>query len=157
MSEKYTYKELEPIIREKLSQGAQVTILPKGTSMLPLIRQGQDEVILKAPKGRLKKYDIPFYKRQNSQFVLHRIVKVKKDSYVLCGDNQTDREYGITDDMIIAVVCGIKRDGKVILPDDKEYLKYCKKHVKKQYIRGRIKALRKILSKIKRKIIKKRL
>lgn len=96
-----TYEMLEPIIREKLSMGGRVIIKPKGTSMLPLIRQGIDEVELSPlPSGRLKKYDIPFYKRKNGQFVLHRIVRVKKDSYVLCGDNQNELEFGITDDMI---------------------------------------------------------
>ena len=111
---------LEPIITEKLANGATVTIQPKGTSMLPLIRQGQDEVVFKKPSGRLKKYDIPFYKRKSGQFVLHRIVKVRKNDYIICGDNQTDYEYNITDDMILAVVEAIKRDGKTIPVTDKE-------------------------------------
>lgn len=155
MSDTFTYSELETIIREKIDKGAEVTIQPRGTSMLPLIRQGVDEVILKRPEGRLKKYDIPFYKRKNGQFVLHRIVKVRKDDYVLCGDNQTVYEYGITDDMIIAVVCGIKRDGKVIKPDNPEYLQYCKGHVRKQKIKGKFIWIRSVLSRIKRKIIQK--
>jgi len=155
MNDAFTYSELEPIIREKLALGAEVTIQPKGTSMLPLIRQGLDEVILKLPEGRLKKYDIPFYKRKNGQFVLHRIVKVRRNDYVLCGDNQTAWEYGITDDMIIGVVCGIKRDGKIIRNDNREYLKYCKGHVRKQRIRGRLGLLRAAASRLKRKIIKK--
>lgn len=149
MKDKFTYSELEPIIREKLSNGGTVTIQPKGTSMMPLIRQGKDEVILKAPAGRLNKYDIPFYKRKDGQFVLHRIVKVREHDYVMCGDNQTVWEYGITDDMIFAVVCGIKRDGKIISSDDREYLKYCRRQVLKQRIRKKVLSVRKVLSKIK--------
>ena len=155
MSDTFTYSELETIIREKIDEGAEVTIQPRGTSMLPLIRQGVDEVILKRAEGRLEKYDIPFYKRKNGQFVLHRIVKVRKNDYVLCGDNQTVYEYGITDDMIIAVVCGIKRDGKIIKTDNPEYLRYCKSHVRKQKIKGRLVRLRAVASKLKRNIIKK--
>ena len=75
---------LEPIIQEKLNSGATVTIQPKGISMLPLIRQGQDEVVLKKPSGRLNKYDIAFYKRKSGQFVLHRIIKKRKNDYVIC-------------------------------------------------------------------------
>ena len=139
---------LEPIITEKINSGATVTIQPKGTSMLPLIRQGQDEVILKKPSGRLKKYDIPFYKRESGQFVLHRIIKVRKNDYVLCGDNQVDYEYNITDDMILAVVDSIIRDGKTIPVTDTKYLSYCKKHllsIKKRRFIGRIKRIAKFI------------
>ena len=93
MSNNYSYKDLEPAIREKLASGGRIRIMPNGTSMLPMIRQGLDEVELASPNGRLKKYDIAFYKRANGQFVLHRIIKVRKNDYVLCGDNQTDPEY----------------------------------------------------------------
>ena len=144
---------LEPIIREKLENGATVTIQPKGTSMLPLIRQGQDEVILKKPSGRLNKYDIPFYKRASGQFVLHRIVKRRKNDYVLCGDNQIDYEYGITDDMIIAVIEAIKKDGKIIPVTDKEYLKYSKNHllkIKKKRVISRIKRVIKFVLRYKK-------
>lgn len=137
MSADFSYKDLEPIILNKLSHGGKVRIMPKGTSMLPMIRQGIDAVELTKPQGRLKKYDIPFYKRKTGQFVLHRIVKVRKNDYVLCGDNQTEREYGITDDMIFAVVCGYIKDGEYISVKDKKYLSYCKRHVLKQYIRGK--------------------
>ena len=148
MNNSYTYSMLEPIITEKLANGATVTIQPKGTSMLPLIRQGQDEVVLKKPSGRLKKYDIPFYKRKSGQFVLHRIVKVRKNDYIICGDNQTDYEYNITDDMILAVVEAIKRDGKTIPVTDKDYLSYCKKHlrnIKKRRFIGKIKRIIKFI------------
>ncbi len=151
MNKSYTYSMLEPIITEKLNSGATVTIMPKGTSMLPLLRQGIDEVVLKKSSGHLKKYDIPFYKRNSGQFVLHRIVDIKKDGYVLCGDNQFDYEYGITDDMILAVADCIIRDGKKIRTDNPEYIKYCKKQIKHNKIR-RLKAntkrfIKKILGK----------
>lgn len=149
MSEAYKYSQLEPIIREKLNSGAQVTIQPKGTSMLPLIRQGKDEVVLKKAPARLKKYDIPFYKRADGQFVLHRIIKVKKNSYILCGDNQIDYEYDVTDDMIIGVVTKIKRDSYEFDVTNPKYLKYSKNLLRKQKIKRLIRPFRKIASKIK--------
>lgn len=148
MSESYTYSMLESIITEKIEAGATVTIQPKGTSMLPLLRQGIDEVILKRPPEKLKKFDIPFYKRASGQFVLHRIVKVRKNDYVLCGDNQTEYEYNITDDMILAVVDTIIKDGKKIPVTDKDYLNYCKKQLKKIKIKrltGKIKKVIKFI------------
>lgn len=139
---------LEPIIEEKLNSGASVTIQPKGTSMLPLIHQGRDEVILKKPQGKLKKYDIAFYKRASGQFVLHRVIKVRKNDYVFCGDNQTIYEYNITDDMILAVVDKLIIDGKKISSTDKGYLRYCKKHlvsIKKRRAIGYLKRIAKFI------------
>ena len=61
----------------------------QGDSMLPLIRDGRDVLLIsRKPEGRLKKYDVPLYKRDSGRYVLHRILKVRKDDYVLCGDNR---------------------------------------------------------------------
>lgn len=86
-----------------------------GTSMMPLLRQGQDlMVIVQKPDGRLKRYDIPLYKRDNGKYVLHRILKVRPNDYVLCGDNQWRCETGITDRHIIGVLQAVVRNGKTI-------------------------------------------
>lgn len=134
---KVTLEELMPIMEEQLSRGGRVSFKPKGISMLPLIRQGKDSVTLEAPPAQLKKYDIPLYRRQSGQFVLHRVVSVGKDgTYTMCGDNQWLREKGITHHQIIGVVCEIERNGKKIPVSDPEYLKYSKKKVKSQHIKG---------------------
>lgn len=39
------------IIAEKLEAGGSVTFNPKGTSMLPMLRDGDDTVVLSKPKG----------------------------------------------------------------------------------------------------------
>ena len=67
--------ELMPLIRESLSQGKSVRFSPRGTSMLPLLRQGKDQVILSPVIGKLHRFDLPFYQRDDGQYVLHRIVK----------------------------------------------------------------------------------
>ena len=85
-----------------------------GDSMLPLIRQGRDLLVIQAKSGRLKKYDIPLYRRNSGQYVLHRVLKVRPDDYVICGDNRWSREYGITDRHIIGVLTAIIRDGREI-------------------------------------------
>ena len=36
-----------------------------GDSMRPLIRQDRDILIIEKPVGRLKKYDVPLYKRDS--------------------------------------------------------------------------------------------
>ena len=52
-----------------------------GDSMLPMIRQGRDLLVIEKPAGRLKRYDIPLYKRDNGRYVLHRILKVRDKDY----------------------------------------------------------------------------
>ena len=85
-----------------------------GDSMRPLIRQGKDLIIIEKPKDRLKKYDVPLYKRDSGQYVLHRILKVRPNDYVICGDNRYGKEYGITDKHIIGVLTAVVRNGKEI-------------------------------------------
>ena len=83
-----------------------------GVSMLPLLRQGKDLFILERKKSeRCNVGDIVLYRRRN-QYVLHRIIEVKPDDYVIIGDNCTEKEYGITDNNILAVMISFIRNGK---------------------------------------------
>lgn len=102
---------------------------PKGTSMLPLIREGHATAMI-VPKEHLEKYDVALYRRKNGLYVLHRVVKVKKDSYVFCGDNQCVYEYGVTDDMVIGVMKELWHDGEQTDISSKRHLKEIKKHVR---------------------------
>jgi hypothetical protein len=92
--------------------------------MMPLLREDRDVMIIERVTGRLKKYDVPLYKRPNGQYVLHRILKVRENDYVICGDHCINKEYGITDDNIIGVLTGVIRDGKHISVKDRGYLFY---------------------------------
>lgn len=86
-----------------------------GDSMMPLLRQNRDLLVVeKRPDGPCKKYDAVLYRRPNGQYVLHRIVAIRSDGYVLCGDNRWRREYGVQDDWIFGVLTAVVRDGKEI-------------------------------------------
>ncbi len=98
--------EMVLLINDVISSDGEFRLYPRGTSMLPLIKQGKDSVVLVKP-GLLSKNDIILYRRENGKYVLHRIVKIKGNDLLLCGDNQSDIEKGITVDMVIAKVKGI--------------------------------------------------
>lgn len=83
-----------------------------GVSMRPMLRQGKDRVILIPPAGRLKRYDVPLYRR-GRDYVLHRIVAVRPDDYVVLGDNCIAREY-VRDDQIIGVLTGFYRGTRYV-------------------------------------------
>lgn len=113
MSKLVTVDDVIDLMIEKLNAGGKVTFTPKGTSMLPMLRDGQDVVILEKPKGKLHLFDVVFYKRDNGQYVLHRVNNFDSDGcYVMCGDNQFIQEHGIRDDQIIAVMTAFFRKGK---------------------------------------------
>lgn len=104
----YNLRDMEPVIRKVLAEGGVFPFYPKGTSMEPAIHQGTDQVLLKALPEKLKKYQIILYKRKNGAFVLHRIVRVRKDSVTMRGDNQFYTEAGIKREKMIGMVCGLK-------------------------------------------------
>ena len=54
----------------------------KGDSMMPLIKEGRDLLVIEKTNGRLKRFDVPLYKRDTGQYVLHRIVAVKSGKYM---------------------------------------------------------------------------
>lgn len=82
---------------EQLEKNGRLIYTNVGDSMWPLIRQGKDLLVIEPVHGRLRKYDVPLYKRDSGQYVLHRILEVRRDDYVICGDNRSRKEYGITD------------------------------------------------------------
>jgi len=109
---------------EEIERTGKLVYTNVGDSMMPLIKQGRDILIIEKACGRLKKYDVPLYKRDSGQYVLHRILKVRKEDYVICGDNRSFKEYGITDRHIIGVLTGVIRKGKEISVTDKKYRLY---------------------------------
>lgn len=101
--------------------------LTSGTSMEPLIHHQKDTIIVTKANGRLKKYDIPVYKGKNGKMIMHRIIKVCDNHYIIQGDNTNYKEY-VTDDMIIGRLSGFYKNGKkyIDLEKNKAYKFYSK-------------------------------
>ena len=125
-TKKIRLEELAPVIEETLAGGGTFEIGIRGTSMLPLLVEGRDTVVLAAADGVLNKYDIPLFRREDGAFVLHRVVGVTDGGYTMCGDNQWVKEDGITDSQIIGKVVSIKRKGREFSVTSKKYRLYCR-------------------------------
>ena len=118
--------ELMRLIGEQLAMGQRVRYLPfRGVSMLPMLRQGKDAVELSPLPEKLKKYDLPVYRRENGQYVMHRVVAVKEDHYICLGDNTVEFET-IYPRQMIGVVSAFKRGDKRIELDHPGYRLYCR-------------------------------
>ena len=110
---------------EMLKEKGYIIYTNVGTSMMPLLRQRRDLIEIRsiAPNIRVKKYDAVLYKR-GEKYILHRILKVRPNDYVIVGDHCIRREYGITDNQILGVMTRVIRDGRTITPDNKKYRLY---------------------------------
>lgn len=121
----YSLEQMMPLIKECLQEGKTVKLSPRGTSMLPMIRQGIDSVVLSPVPEKLKKFDLPLYQRDNGQYVLHRIVDVG-ECYTCVGDNQFELEKGLRHDQMIAVMIAFTRGNKRYDAKNAAYRFYCR-------------------------------
>lgn len=117
-------EELLPLIEECLAAGQSVSFSPRGISMLPMIVQGRDSVTLSRAPEKLKKFDIPLYRRKDGAFVLHRVVKAG-DTYTCMGDNQFKAETGIAHEQVIGIVTSFTRKGRAYSVSCAGYRLYC--------------------------------
>lgn len=115
---------LMPLIRERLAAGQSVQFSPRGTSMLPMLRQGIDRVTLSPLPEKLRRFDIPLYRRSSGKYVLHRIVSVA-DTLTCVGDNQFDLETGLHREQLIGIVTAFTRGDKKYTVDYLPYRVYC--------------------------------
>lgn len=114
--------ELEPVLRQTLEAGGSVRLPVTGTSNLPVLAPDRDLVTLIRAEQPLKRGDLPLYKRDSGQFVLHRVVSVRADgSYCCCGDHQWKTERGVRPDQILGVVGEICRKGRDISASNPRY------------------------------------
>ena len=97
-----------------------------GTSMMPFLRQGKDLVKVVPLTGKLSKYDIALFKRPTGEYVLHRVVKVKKKYYVICGDNRFLREK-IPPEWIIGVAESAFINDEEIQMSERRQIDYARK------------------------------
>ncbi len=118
-------EELVTLMREQLNKGGSVRFSPRGVSMLPMLRHGKDGVQLSPITGKLKKYDVALYRRDDGRYVLHRIVRTG-DTYTCIGDNQYHCEKGVRHDQMIAVVTAFIRRGRHYTVDNMKYRIYCR-------------------------------
>ncbi len=123
-NQRHKLSEYDETIRFVLESGGEFRLYPRGTSMLPLLVQERDSVVLKKISEKPKRGDIFLYRRDNGAFVLHRMVGKDDMGYIFCGDNQLTLEHGITDSHLIGVVVRLYRGEKCIKLSSPAYRLY---------------------------------
>lgn len=72
---------------EELRAGRSLTVSTVGTSMQPLLRQGETRVVLVPLSGPPKKGDVLLYRRPTGEYVLHRVVRTADGLCWMRGDH----------------------------------------------------------------------
>ncbi len=109
---------------EILKKDRRLVYKTRGISMLPMLHQNRDIVVIVPPEVRLKKYDVALYKR-GSSYVLHRIIGIQDGEYLIRGDN-TYRIEHVPQELVIGVLTGFVRNGKSYTAEDTGYQIYCR-------------------------------
>ena len=110
---------------EVLEKDGELFFTNVGYSMYPLIRQRED-ILHIVKKDTYKKGDIILYKSDIDHYVLHRILKIKKDKIICAGDYNYFKDKPITFEQVLGLLVSIKKkDGKAIdLNKDKKGRKF---------------------------------
>ena len=107
---------------QELAKNGKLIYTTVGMSMRPFLRSGEDMMVIEAKKDqRFSARDVVLYRRKSGKYVLHRIMWVRPEDYVLCGDNCWDLERGIRDEQILGVLTTVIRNGKQMDVTDKGY------------------------------------
>ena len=96
-----------------------------GYSMSPLIKERED-ILHIVQSHTYKKGDIILFKSKEDHYVLHRILRIKKDKIITAGDYNYFKDQPIIKEQILGLLISIKKkDGKVIdLSKDKKARKF---------------------------------
>ncbi len=140
---------------EILQVQSEASSLTQGYSMYPLLRPHKDIVTVKRVDRQLKKGDVVLYPGSDGKFILHRIMRIKPDVFIIRGDNNYFTEI-IKKEKIIGLLKEFYRGGKYINCSDnfkyKLYTFYICHSYWLRYLWKRV--IRRTLGKIKRFIKK---
>lgn len=106
------------MLRQLVNEGRDVSLLVSGSSMAPFICHHRDTIYFGKPNRPLRRGDMVFFQRDDGQFVMHRILRVRPEGYYIIGDNQTEVEGPVRRDQIFAIVKQVTRKGKTLKPGD---------------------------------------
>ena len=142
-----TTKSIEQVLQETgIYVGPTV-----GTSMLPMLKNRRDTIVVKAKTERLKPLDVALYTR-GGKYILHRVLSVTDTGYIIRGDNCYFDEI-VPEETVIGVLTEFFRKKKHYFCTDEKYLKYAKKRVQRYKLRRFfVLTWRKVLAGIKKPI-----
>ena len=124
-----------------------------GHSMEPFLSHHRDVVVIAAPEREPKRLDVVLYPGKGDSYILHRIIAVKDDHFVIRGDNNYFTER-IPKDKILGVLVSFTRKGKRGEVTDRGYRLYSHIRCATYPIRALVRKIRIALGKAYRAVFK---
>ena len=147
-----TNNEFFSLVEQELQENGHVRFRVKGTSMQPMLRNGRDEVLLKARGNREPKVgDICLF-RFNGSHILHRCIRIQGPVFYMRGDNILHKEEHCGIDGVLGMVEKIYRDEVIYLPDDPMWKIRTRIHRRKLEVRFRLSQFKSRVGRVLRKI-----
>ena len=141
-------------IEEVLEQSGKYVGPTVGVSMLPMLKNRRDSVIVSKKTERLKPLDVALYKRGND-YVLHRVLEVTDWGYIIRGDNCYSDEK-VPENTVIGVLTEFYRKDKHIVCTDEKYLRYAKRRIKTYPVRRFFVRIKHKIYGVARKVLKRK-
>lgn len=123
-----------------------------GVSMLPMLKERRDTIVVRPKTQRLNRLDVALYKRGDA-YVLHRVLEQTETGYIIRGDNCYTDEI-VPEEAVIGVLTEFFQADKHIFCTDAEYIAYVEKHLKNYPTRRFFVQLKSVLLAIPRKIFR---
>ena len=101
MKKNFDNQEFFTAANELLKRGESISFLVKGNSMKPFFKNQETEVYIKTKSEYLPK-DICLF-QINNVYILHRLIRIKKDHYFFRGDNSYNFEIVHQEDILAYV------------------------------------------------------
>ena len=115
-------------IQEVLQQTGKYIGPTVGTSMLPMLKNRRDTIVVHAKTTRLQPLDVALYMRGDA-YVLHRVLALTEKGYIIRGDNCYYDEV-VPEEAVIGVLTEFFRKDKHYFCTDQKYLRYVKRRLK---------------------------
>ncbi len=105
-----SYNQIEEIIE----RDGQVLETTYGQSMQPMLRQGENPIVISKITSPVKKGDVILFRCESGKYLLHRIIKIRKQGYLTRGDNNLFNDGFIKEKQIKGILTGYYEDEKYI-------------------------------------------
>lgn len=111
-------------LEEQLKKDGKIIYKVNGTSMYPMLKQNRDLVAVFSVGDGIDCGDVILYKRKkDGALILHRVISVQNDYYILRGDNCSTSET-VLPDQVLGKLRYYVHNGKTIQLTDPRYKSY---------------------------------
>ena len=149
-------QETVTTLEEELKREGVFAYVTSGGSMEPLFRTHRDVVVIGRATGELRPLDVALYlSGEEGKYILHRVIRVREDCYVIRGDNTYQNEY-VPKEAVLGVLTEFTRKGKRHSVRDLGYRIYSRTWTLIYPIRRLLRAMRRALGRAFRLVFPKR-